>query len=680
MEFITAILNSKLQKKLLRTLVLSLLCAGFAFQFPLFPAIAEKIPDEILAGVHRNFPPQYSLDEKTGQPMGFAIDIMDEVARRAGLKIRYVIFDEWPPLIQALKEGRIDIIPNMGIVEGRNADMDFTSPVEAFDINIFVRNTTTDIQGINDLQGRKVAVVRDNKGLFIIKEYGKAKPVIFNSLDEALLSLLSGNTDALVYPRPPVLLVARKSQLAERIKTVGGPLIEVKRAIAVGKGKTDLLHKLDTAVKELIPTPEYKKIYNRWHGTPEPYWNALRVLILAGVILVLVIVIFTGWHYLSLRRLNRDLKYSLEEQKKADSAQRESEKEARHLAQENELIAEIGRIISSTLDIEEVYERFAEKVRESIPFDIITINIVNIRDNTRTIRYHSGMHIKGRKIGNVVPLGGSVTEKVVRTRSSLLINVKDKEELLRQYPGTLHTITAGIQSMMGIPLISKQEVIGAFLLRSVKPDAYTAGDMRLAERLGYQIAGAVANAQLFLDLKRAEEALRESENGYRELSIVDDLTQLYNSRHFYNQLRMEIDRVNRYGEPLTLLLLDLDDFKAFNDTYGHVEGDQVLRRFGQVFKGCLRQTDSAYRYGGEEFTILMPVTTSEEAVVTSERIRTECRKVNLSPAPDKHVHLTVSIGLAQYKPQEDIKAFVHRVDQLMYTAKKNGKDRVYTES
>ena len=142
---------------------------------------------------------------------------------------------------------------------------------------------------------------------------------------------------------------------------------------------------------------------------------------------------------------------------------------------------------------------------------------------------------------------------------------------------------------------------------------------------------------------------------------------------------MEIDRVERYGQPLTLLLLDLDDFKQFNDAYGHIEGDQVLSRFGQVVKRCLRQTDSAYRYGGEEFTILMPMTTSKNGAVTAERIGAEFKKENFSPLPGKDVHLTMSIGFAQYKPQEDMKAFVYRVDQLMYQAKKNGKDRVCSE-
>ena len=112
---------------------------------------------------------------------------------------------------------------------------------------------------------------------------------------------------------------------------------------------------------------------------------------------------------------------------------------------------------------------------------------------------------------------------------------------------------------------------------------------------------------------------------------------------------MEIDRVNRYGQPLTLLLLDLDDFKAFNDAYGHVEGDHVLFRLGQVVKRCLRQTDSAYRYGGEEFTILLPMTTSADGAVTAERIRTEFKKEIFLPESGQEVHMTLSIGLAQYK-------------------------------
>jgi diguanylate cyclase (GGDEF)-like protein/PAS domain S-box-containing protein len=179
--------------------------------------------------------------------------------------------------------------------------------------------------------------------------------------------------------------------------------------------------------------------------------------------------------------------------------------------------------------------------------------------------------------------------------------------------------------------------------------------------------------------KKAEEALRKSEQKYLELSIIDGLTQLYNSRHFYDQLKKETERSNRHEQPLTLLLLDLDKFKDFNDTYGHVEGDYVLSRLSQLIKRCLRETDSAYRYGGEEFTILLPMTTSEEGLVTAKRIQMELKKEDFSPVSAQKVYMTVSIGLAQHKPKEDVKMFIQRVDRLMYKGKKSGRDRICSD-
>ena len=186
--------------------------------------------------------------------------------------------------------------------------------------------------------------------------------------------------------------------------------------------------------------------------------------------------------------------------------------------------------------------------------------------------------------------------------------------------------------------------------------------------------------QRIQELEQSVVELRNSEKKYRELSTVDKLTQLYNHRQFYAQLKTETDRSKRYEQPLTLLFIDIDDFKTFNDTYGHIEGDKVLQRIGPIIKSCLRETDLPYRYGGEEFTVILPMTMTSDGVIIAERINSEIKKEAFSPLPGQIVHVTVSIGVAQYEPQEDMKVFVHRVDRLMYKGKRDGKDRICHES
>ena len=162
----------------------------------------------------------------------------------------------------------------------------------------------------------------------------------------------------------------------------------------------------------------------------------------------------------------------------------------------------------------------------------------------------------------------------------------------------------------------------------------------------------------------------------KKLSITDALTRLYNSRHFYNQLKHEIDRSNRYGHPLSLLLLDIDCFKAYNDNYGHLEGDKVLIKIGETVKSCLRKMDSAYRYGGEEFTVILPETIGEEAETVGHRIRTAVQANPFTPTGGNPIAVTISIGVTQYIQNESIPGFIQRADKAMYMSKQTGRNRV----
>lgn len=176
--------------------------------------------------------------------------------------------------------------------------------------------------------------------------------------------------------------------------------------------------------------------------------------------------------------------------------------------------------------------------------------------------------------------------------------------------------------------------------------------------------------------REVEKRLLKSEKKYKNLSITDDLTQLYNPRYFYKKLEEEIDRLMRYKQPLSLLLIDIDDFKKINDRYGHLKGDKVLKMTGRIIQDFLRKIDTAYRYGGEEFTVLLPGTGIEAAMNVAERIRKGFESKDLSLITNETLNISVSIGAAQFKPGEEMEAFVKRTDDALYVAKQKGKNRV----
>jgi Kdo2-lipid IVA lauroyltransferase/acyltransferase len=150
----------------------------------------------------------------------------------------------------------------------------------------------------------------------------------------------------------------------------------------------------------------------------------------------------------------------------------------------------------------------------------------------------------------------------------------------------------------------------------------------------------------------------------------------YQTREFYAHLEREIQQSNSFEKPLTLMMLDVDGIKAFNNAYGHIEKDKALLRLEQLVKRCLRGTAEVYHYGDEEYTVVLPATTSAEGMVTAQRIQTEFSKEVFTPSSGKDAHITISIGLSQYKPEEEVKSFVHRVKKLMHPAKQNGKERI----
>ncbi|MDL1983356.1 MAG: diguanylate cyclase [Deltaproteobacteria bacterium] len=164
----------------------------------------------------------------------------------------------------------------------------------------------------------------------------------------------------------------------------------------------------------------------------------------------------------------------------------------------------------------------------------------------------------------------------------------------------------------------------------------------------------------------------------QDLAITDGLTKLYNSRYFYKQLDSEVNRSKRYNHPLSLLFMDIDHFKHYNDNYGHLEGDKVLAGVGKVIKSCLRKMDTAYRYGGEEFTVILPETSRGEVITVAKRIKDAMENEKFSPQSGKSVSITISIGATEYCRDERISAFVQRADKAMYLSKQRGRNQIST--
>jgi diguanylate cyclase (GGDEF)-like protein len=162
----------------------------------------------------------------------------------------------------------------------------------------------------------------------------------------------------------------------------------------------------------------------------------------------------------------------------------------------------------------------------------------------------------------------------------------------------------------------------------------------------------------------------------KRLTIEDSLTGLYNSRHFFDQLDKEVKRSDRYLHPISLIFVDIDNFKEINDTHGHMIGDKILALIAKRIKACLRTNDSAYRFAGDEFTIILPETTSIEAKYVADRILSKFSNESFLIDGKEISNITPSIGIAEYQMNEGNQQFVHRADATMYDAKQRGGNSV----
>lgn len=214
------------------------------------------------------------------------------------------------------------------------------------------------------------------------------------------------------------------------------------------------------------------------------------------------------------------------------------------------------------------------------------------------------------------------------------------------------------------PVFGHQKLFGLLALFDPQREAFTKREQEILSRFSSSVAIAIENARLYESVKR--------------LAIRDGLTGLYNRRYFEETLKSEVLRASRYKQPVTLIFIDVDHFKNYNDSQGHLRGDEVLKQVGRLIVKRVRETDIACRYGGEEFTVILPSTDKTNAKKVAEEIR---ERVAAWPFPAREQQpegtLTISLGIAAYPADAKAEeALVKAADAALYRAKQRGRNRV----
>lgn len=191
----------------------------------------------------------------------------------------------------------------------------------------------------------------------------------------------------------------------------------------------------------------------------------------------------------------------------------------------------------------------------------------------------------------------------------------------------------------------------------------------------YQNNKIVGGAIVFFEIPKLEKVKKTIEcKAYK-----DGLTHLYNRTKLHKVMTREIKFAKRYNTPLSILFIDIDNLKNHNDSYGHVEGDKVLKKLAEILQNNMRDTDYVFRFGGEEFIALLPNTNLNQAKKMAEKLRFSFEAIGFKPKKTKKtVHKTISIGIAKYKENISANELIEIADKAMYRAKKNGKNKIYT--
>jgi diguanylate cyclase (GGDEF)-like protein len=322
---------------------------------------------------------------------------------------------------------------------------------------------------------------------------------------------------------------------------------------------------------------------------------------------------------------------------------------------------ELGKALTSSLQLDQVLRTIMEKINEVLRPDTWSLLLMDQEKHELYFQIATGKGAEALrdvriKVGQ--GLAGWVAE------SGEAVVVPDTSKDSRFFEKVDQRTKMATHSIVAVPVRFRDQCLGVIeLINCIGPDGFSQRDLALLEALADYAAIAIENAR---HVQRIH-----------ELTITDDCTSLYNARHLNFMLDTELYRSHRYAFEFSLIFIDLDHFKNVNDTYGHLMGSKLLSEIGTAIKDKCRLIDLAFRYGGDEFVLLLPQTSKENAIGVASRLHKLIREAVWLKDAGLNVHITASVGVASYPRDSRTKAeLLHLADEAMYLVKNTSRDSV----